>query len=70
MILTEPLKGMKSCHLHSVIQSEISQERDKYCLLTHIWGVLKEGTGETICKAEIETGMENKHINTKGRREG
>ena len=29
-------------YLEPVIQSEVSQkERDKYCLLTHIYGILK-----------------------------
>ena len=29
-------------YLKSVIQSEVSQkEKDKYCLLTHIYGILK-----------------------------
>ena len=28
--------------LDSVIQSEISQKREKYCMLTHVYGILKK----------------------------
>ena len=32
--------------LESVIQSEVSQkERNKYCMLTHIYGILKKKNG-------------------------
>ena len=32
----------------------------------HIWGIQKNGTEEAICKAEIETQVENKRMDTKG----
>ena len=32
----------------------------------HICGIEKNGTDEPVCKAEIETHVENKHIDTKG----
>ena len=42
--------------LESVIQSEVSQkEKNKYCILTHICGIQKNGTDEPICRAGIET---------------
>ena len=42
--------------LESVIQSEVSQkEKNKYCMLTHIYGIWKNGMDDLICKAEIET---------------
>ena len=42
--------------LGSVIQSEVSQkEKNKYCIVSLICGMLKNGTDEPICKAEIET---------------
>ena len=42
--------------LESVIQSEVSQkEKNKYCTLTHICGILKNGIDDLTCKAEIET---------------
>ena len=44
--------------LETVIQSEVSQkEKNKYCILMHIYGILKNGTDELVCKAEIETQM-------------
>ena len=44
--------------LESVIQSEVSQkEKNKYRMLTHIYGILKNCTDELVYKAEIETQM-------------
>ena len=41
--------------LESVIQSEVSQkEKNKYRILTHICGILKNDTDEPICRAGIE----------------
>ena len=42
--------------LETVIQSEVKSEREnKYCILKHICEIQKNGTGEPIYKAEIET---------------
>ena len=42
--------------LDTIIQSEVSQkEKYKYNILTYICGILKNVTGEPVCKAEIET---------------
>ena len=42
-------------NLEPIIQSEVSQkEKDKYCILMHIYGVKKDGTDEFICRAAIE----------------
>ena len=42
--------------LESVIQSEVSQKQiNKYCILTHICGIQKNGTDEPICRAGIDT---------------
>ena len=39
----------------SIIQSEISQKKkDKYCILMHIYGILKNGTEEFMCRAAVE----------------
>ena len=41
-----------------IIQSEASQkEKNKYHILTHIYGIYKDGTDETICGASVETQM-------------
>ena len=37
------------------MQSEVSQNKKKYHILTYICGIQKNGSGEPICKAEIET---------------
>ena len=38
--------------LETVIQSEVSQkEKNKYCKLTHICGIYKNGIDGLICKA-------------------
>ena len=42
--------------LESVIQSEVSQkEKNKYRMLTHIYGILKSGTDEPNGRAGIKT---------------
>ena len=36
---------MRCVNLELIIQSEVSQkEKDKYCILTHIYGIYKNGT--------------------------
>ena len=55
--------------LETVIQSEVSQ-KDKYHILTHICGIQKNGTDEPVCKAETDTDVENKHMDTKGGKRG
>ena len=47
---------LKWMDLDSVIQSEVSQkEKNKYCMLTHIYGILKSGTDEPSSRAGIKT---------------
>ena len=42
-------------NLEPIIQSEVSQkEKEKYRILTHIYGIQKNGTDEFICKAAME----------------
>ena len=46
---------MKWMNLEPITQSEVSQkEKDKYCMLTHIYGIQKNGTEEFIYRATIE----------------
>ena len=43
-------------NLESVIQSEVSQkEKNKYRILTRVYGIYKNGTDEHICRAAVET---------------
>ena len=44
--------------LETVIQSEVSQKKkNKYHILMHMCGILKNGIDYLICKTEIETQM-------------
>ena len=46
---------MRWMNLESIIQSEVSQkEKYKYRILTHIYGIQKNGTDELICRAGLE----------------
>ena len=47
----------------SVTQREVSQkEKNKYCILTLIRGIQKNGTDGPVCKAEIETQMQRTNL--------
>ena len=44
--------------LEPIIQSEVSQkQKAKSCILTHIYGIYKDGTNDPICWAARETQM-------------
>ena len=41
-----------------IIQSEVSQnDKHQYSILTHIYGIQKDGNNDPICKTEKETQM-------------
>ena len=40
-------------NLEFIIKSEVSQ-KDKYCILTHAYGIEKDGTVEHIFRAAME----------------
>ena len=45
--------------LEIIIHNEVNQkEKNEYCALTHICGIQYNGTGELVCKAEIESQMQ------------
>ena len=47
---------MRSMKLEPIIQRKVSQkEKDKYCILTHIYGTYKGGTNDPTCRAAKET---------------
>ena len=49
---------MSLMKLEPIIQSEVSQkDKDQYSILTHIYGILKDGNNNPICKTEKETQM-------------
>ena len=44
--------------LEPIIRSEVSQkDKDQYSILMHIYGILKDGNDNPICKTEKETQM-------------
>ena len=46
---------MRWMTLEPIIQSEVSQKvEDKYCILTHIYGIQKDDTEESIYRAAME----------------
>ena len=50
-----PVRWMK---LEPIIQSEVSQkEKHQYNILTHIYGIEKDGNDDPICKTAKETQM-------------
>ena len=49
---------MRWMKLKPVIQSEVSQkEKHQYRILMHIYGILKDGNNDLICRAAKETQM-------------
>ena len=47
---------MRWMKLEPIIQSEVSQKnKDQYSILTHIYGIYKDGNNNPICKTEKET---------------
>ena len=42
-------------NLDPVIQSEVSwKEKNKYCILMHVYEVQKDGTDEPVCRAAMQ----------------
>ena len=51
--------------IESIINSEVNlKEKSKYCIFKCICGIYKNGLDNLICKAEIETDIENKCMAT------
>ena len=47
---------MRQVKLEPIIQSEISQkEKHQYSILTHIYGIWKDGNNDPICETAKET---------------
>ena len=46
---------MRWMNLEPIIQSKVSQKKkNKYCILTYIYGIQKDGIDEPICRAAME----------------
>ena len=49
---------MRWMKLEPIIQSEVSQkDKDHYSILTHIYGIQKDGNDNSICEIAKETQM-------------
>ena len=49
---------MRWMKLEPIIQSEVSQkEKHQYSILTHIYGIYKDGNADPICMTAKETQM-------------
>ena len=49
---------MRWMRLEPIIQSEVSQkDKDQYSILMHIYGILKDGNDNPVCRTEKETQM-------------
>jgi len=53
--------------LEPVIQSEVSQkEKHLYTILTHIYGIYKDGNDDPICETAKETQIKNRLLDSVG----
>ena len=57
--------------LEPFIQSEVSQkEKHQYSILTHIYGILKDGNDDPICETARDTDVKNRLLGSVGEGEG
>ena len=62
---------MRWMNREPVIQCEVGQkEKDKYHILTHIYGTYKDGTCELICRAAMEMQTQRRNLWTQRGRSG
>ena len=67
-ILTVIMRWMK---LEPIIQSELSQkEKHQYSILTHIYGIQKDGNDNPLCKTAKETDVQNSLLDSVGEGKG
>ena len=60
---------MRWMKLEPIILIEVSQkDKDQYSVLTHIYGTLKDGNDNSMCKTEKETQMDRTDFGLCGRR--
>ena len=58
---------MRWMKLEPVIQSEVSQkETHQYSILTHIYGILKDGNDDPVCETAKETQVYRTDFRTVG----
>ena len=58
---------MRWMKLEPIIQSEVSQkEKHQYSILTHIYGIYKDGNDDPICKTARDTDVKNSLLDSVG----
>ena len=56
---------MRQMNLEPIVQSEVSQkEKDRHHILTHLYGIQKDGTNDPACRVVKETDIKNKLLDT------
>ena len=62
---------MRWVKLELIIQSEVSQkEKHQYSILTHIYGIQKDGNDDPLCKTEKYTDVKSRFLDFVGKGEG
>ena len=62
---------MKWMKLEPIIQSKVSQKgKHQYSILTHIYGIQKDGNNDPICETAKETDVKNRFLDAVGEGEG
>ena len=57
--------------LEPIIQSEVSQkEKHQYSILTHIYGIQKDGNDNPVCETARDTDVYNSLLDSVGEGEG
>ena len=60
---------MRWMKLEQIIQSEVSQ-KEKHSILTHIYGIQKDGNDNPVCETTRDTDVQNSLLDSVGEREG
>ena len=62
---------MRWMNLEPIIQSEVSQkDKHQYSILTHTYGIQKDGNDNPMCKTETDTDVQNRLLDSMGGGEG
>ena len=62
---------MRWMKLEPLIQSEVSQkDKHQYSILTHTYGIQKDGNDNPMCKTETDTDVQNRLLDSMGGGEG
>ena len=62
---------MRWMKLECIIQSEVShKEKHQYSILTHAYGIQKDGNDDPICEIARDTDIKNRVLDSVGEGEG